>query len=65
MDDSISFCIFASRNASSSVMTKQNNKIRNMEKKEKATINPDEESQKQPKILERWRIQKRLDIEEE
>ena len=46
-------------------MTKQNNKIRNMEKKEKATINPDEESQKQPKILERWRIQKRLDIEEE
>lgn len=36
-----------------------------MEKKEKATINSDEESQKQPKILERWRIQKRVDIEEE
>lgn len=36
-----------------------------MGKKEKVSINPDEESQKQPKILERWRIQKRLDIEEE
>lgn len=36
-----------------------------MGKKEKVSINPDEESKKQPKILERWRIQKRLDIEEE
>ena len=36
-----------------------------MEKKEKATINPDEESQKQPKIMERWKIQKRVEIEEE
>ena len=36
-----------------------------MEKKEKATINFDKEPKKQPKILERLRIQKRLDIEEE
>ena len=36
-----------------------------MEKKEKTTINYDEEPQKQTKILERWRIQKRVDIEEE
>ena len=36
-----------------------------MEKKEKATIIPDDESQKQPKILERLRIQKRVEIEEE
>ena len=37
-----------------------------MEKKEKVTINPDEDPQKQPKILERWsQPYKILDLEGE
>ena len=44
-------------------MTQQ--KKQNEEKEENTKVINDEESQKQPKILERLRIQKRVDIEEE
>ena len=42
-------------------MTQQ--KKQNEEKEENTKVINDEESQKLPKILERWRIQKRLDID--
>lgn len=44
-------------------MTQQ--KKQNEEKEENTKVINDEESQKQLKILERLRIQKRVDIEEE